>query len=187
MSGHLTPFQTAGPFFDVMLRSRAEMQMVQPDTRGHRITIEGLLLDGGGAPIHDGLVELWQADAEGRYAHPDDPRSAEADASFYGYGWRHTNEDGSFRFDTIKPGAVVAPGGGMQAPHILVSVMARGVLTRFITRLYFEDEPSNDRDPILALVPAARRNTLIARRAGEGRYRFDIRVQGPEETVFFDA
>ncbi len=187
MSGYLTPYQTTGPFFEVMLRSRAEMQMVQPDTRGERITIEGVLLDGEGSPIRDGLVELWQADAEGRYAHPDDPRSADADASFCGYGWRHTDEEGGYRFDTIKPGAVAAPGGGTQAPHILVSVMARGVLTRFITRLYFEDEKSNGRDPILTLVPAARRNTLIARQAGEGRYRFDIRVQGPGETVFFDA
>jgi protocatechuate 3,4-dioxygenase, alpha subunit len=187
MSGQVTPFQTAGPFFEVMLRSRVEMQMVQPDTPGERVTVEGVLLDGAGSPVADGLVELWQADAQGRYAHPDDPHGSEADASFCGYGWRHTDEGGGYRFDTIKPGAVAAPGGGMQAPHILVSVMARGVLTRFITRLYFEDEPANDRDPILALVPTARRNTLIARRCGEGRYRFDIRIQGPGETVFFDA
>jgi protocatechuate 3,4-dioxygenase alpha subunit len=187
MSGGVTPFQTAGPFFEVLLRKRVEMRMVQPETRGERITIEGVLLDGEGSRVGDGFVELWQADAQGRYAHPDDPHGAEADASFSGYGWRHTDEHGGFRFDTIKPGAVAAPGGGLQAPHILVSVMARGVLTRFITRLYFEGEPANDRDPILARVPAARRHTLIAPRAGDGHYRFDIRIQGPGETVFFDV
>ena len=183
----ITGFQTVGPFFEVVLRTRAEMRMVRPDTRGERITIEGVLLDGAGAPIADGFVEIWQADADGRYAHPEDPRGADADPSFSGYGWRHTVEDGGFRFDTIKPGAVPGPGGRLQAPHIMVSVMGRGVLTRFITRLYFADEAANDRDPILALVPAARRDTLLARPAGEGRYRFDIRIQGPGETVFFDA
>ena len=183
----VTGFQTVGPFFQVALRTRAEMQMVRAETRGDRITIEGALVDGAGSMIPDGLVEIWQADADGRYAHPDDPRGAGADASFSGYGWRHTNADGSFRFDTIKPGAVEGPDGRMQAPHIMVSVMGRGILTRFITRLYFEDDPANERDPILALVPAARRDTLIARRTAEGRYRFDIRIQGPGETVFFDA
>jgi protocatechuate 3,4-dioxygenase alpha subunit len=183
----VTGFQTVGPFFEVALRTRAEMQMVQSETRGERITIEGVLLDGAGLPMPDGLVEIWQADANGRYAHPDDPRGADADPSFSGYGWRHTTEEGGFRFDTIKPGAVEGPDGPMQAPHIMVSVMGRGILTRFITRLYFEDDAATDRDPILALVPAARRGTLIARRTAEGRYRFDIRIQGPGETVFFDA
>ena len=183
----ITGFQTVGPFFEVVLRTRAEMRMVRPDTRGERITIEGVLLDGASVPIADGFVEIWQADADGRYAHPEDPRGADADPSFSGYGWRHTTEDGGFRFDTIKPGAVPGPGGRMQAPHIMVSVMGRGILTRFITRLYFEGETANDRDVILALVPAARRDTLIARRTAEGRYRFDIRIQGPGETVFFDA
>ncbi len=188
MASSITSFQTVGPFFEVALRTRAEMHMVQADTRGTRVTIEGVLLDGAGSPIRDGLVELWQADADGRYAHPDDPGGAEADPSFAGYGWRHTKEDGGFRFDTIKPGRVAGPDGRLQAPHIMVSVMGRGVLTRFITRLYFEDEAAaNDRDPILALVPTGRRGTLIARRTGEGYYRFDIRIQGPDETVFFDV
>ena len=183
----VTGFQTVGPFFAVALRTRALMQMVRDETRGERITIEGVLLDGAGSPMPDGLIEIWQADADGRYAHPDDPRGAEADPSFSGYGWRHTNEDGGFRFDTIKPGAVETLDGRMQAPHIMVSVMGRGILTRFITRLYFEGDAANDRDPILALVPAPRRDTLIARRTGEGCYRFDIRIQGPGETVFFDV
>jgi protocatechuate 3,4-dioxygenase, alpha subunit len=187
VASSITGFQTVGPFFEVALRTRAEMHMVQANTRGRRITIEGVLLDGAGSPIGDGLVELWQADADGRYAHPDDPRGGEADPSFSGYGWRHTKEEGGFRFDTIKPGAVAGPDGRLQAPHIMVSVMGRGILTRFITRLYFEDEPANDRDPILALVPAGRRDTLMARRTGESLYRLDIRIQGPGETVFFDV
>jgi protocatechuate 3,4-dioxygenase, alpha subunit len=180
-------FQTVGPYFDVLLRSRAEMQMVTPETRGERITIEGVVYDGAGVPIPDALVEIWQADADGRYAHPEDPRHASADPTFCGYGWRHTTADGGFRFATIKPGAVPGPDGRHQAPHIMVSVMARGVLTRFVTRLYFEDDPAAGQDPILALVPAERRQTLLARPAGDGRYRFDIRIQGAGETVFFDV
>lgn len=183
----VTGFQTVGPFFEVTLRTRAEVQMVRPETEGERITIEGVLFDGAGSPVPDGLVEIWQADANGRYAHPDDPRGAEADPTFSGYGWRHTKADGGFRFDTIKPGAVEAPDGRLQAPHIMVSVMGRGILTRFVTRLYFADDAANERDPILALVPAARRDTLMATRTADGRYRFDIRIQGPGETVFFDA
>ena len=181
-------FQTVGPYFDIFLRNRVPMQMVTPETRGERISIDGILYDGAGMVIPDGLVEIWQADAEGRYAHPDDPRAASADPSFYGYGWRHTDAAGAFRFETIKPGAVASAGGGsQQAPHILVSVMGRGILTRFITRLYFEDEGANADDSILNLVPAARRHTLIARASSPGAYRFDIRLQGAGETVFFDA
>jgi protocatechuate 3,4-dioxygenase alpha subunit len=183
----VSPFQTVGPYFDVMLRSRGPLQMVGPDTVGERIAIDGVLTDGAGNPIPDALIEIWQADGAGRYAHPADPQHAAADPSFHGYGWRHTLADGLFSFDTIKPGPVPAPSGGVQAPHVLVSVMARGILTRFVTRIYFEDESANDRDPILARVPVARRHTLVARRTGERNYHFDIRIQGPEETVFFDC
>jgi protocatechuate 3,4-dioxygenase, alpha subunit len=185
--GGVSPFQTVGPYFNIFLRSRAPLAMVTPDTRGERISIEGVLYDGAGAPIPDGLVEIWQADAEGRYAHPDDPRSASADSTFYGYGWRHTGGGGEFRFETIKPGVVAGPNERPQAPHILVSVMGRGILFRFITRLYFEDEAANAGDQVLQLVPEARRHTVIARRVAAGRYRFDIRIQGDNETVFFDA
>ena len=191
----VSPFQTVGPFFNMFLRSRVPLVMVTPETRGQRISIEGVLYDGAGAPIPDGLVEIWQADADGRYAHPDDPRGPSADPSFYGYGWRHTGAAGDFRFDTIKPGRIAALGaapsvasdGDEQAPHILVSVMGRGILTRFITRLYFDDEAANARDAILQLVPETRRQTLVARSTSPGQYRFDIRLQGADETVFFDA
>lgn len=186
MSG-LTPFQTAGPFFDVLLRSRVPNCQVSDATLGTRIAIEGNLYDGEGSPIRDGLIETWQADAQGRYPHQKDRQNARPDPYFFCHGWTPTNDEGRFRIETIKPGAVAASDGRLQAPHILVSVMGRGILTRHLTRLYFEDEPSNETDPILALVPHARRQTLIARRIETAMYRFDIKLQGAEETVFFDV
>ena len=186
MSG-ITPSQTAGPYFGILLRGRAECRQATDATPGTRIVVEGRVLDGAGAGISDALIETWQADANGRYRHPEDCRPQPPDPSFNGFGWAHTNKDGSFRFETIKPGAVPAPGGGTQAPHVVVSVMGRGILTRFITRIYFEDEPANGNDAILALVPEARRHTLIAARAGEGHYAFEIVMQGPRETVFFEV
>jgi protocatechuate 3,4-dioxygenase alpha subunit len=183
----ITPSQTVGPFFGIMLRGRAECRQVSDATPGTRIVIDGQVFDGSGAVIPDALVETWQADASGRYRHPDAVDADIADATFNGYGWAHTRRDGSFRFETIKPGRVPAPDGGDQAPHIVASVMARGILTRFITRIYFDDEPANAQDPILALVPADRRHTLLARNAGDGRYVFNLVMQGPDETVFFDV
>ena len=183
----VSPFQTVGPYFDIFLRRRVPLVMVTSETPGQRIAIDGVLYDGAGTVIPDGLVEIWQADAEGRYAHPEDPRGASADPTFYGYGWRHTDAAGAFHFDTIKPGPIALPGGDPQAPHIMVSVMARGILTRFITRLYFDDEAANARDAVLQLVPEARRHTLIARTTSPGVYQFDVRLQGIDETAFFDA
>ena len=185
----LTPFNTVGPFFKVMLRDRPEGSdsLVTDATRGERITIEGRLTDGAGAPILDGLVEIWQADAEGRYRHPGDPRGGGADPHFTGFGRVSTGVDGTFAFQTIRPGLISSPDGGVQAPHILVSVLARGIMTRCWTRLYFEDEDLNRTDPTLAIVPPGRRDTLLARKVADGRYRFDIVVQGERETVFFEA
>jgi protocatechuate 3,4-dioxygenase alpha subunit len=170
----LTPSQTVGPYFGIMVRGRRPCRQVTDATIGERIVIDGQVFDGNGNVIPDALVETWQADPP-------------SDARFNGYGWAHTGADGAFAFETVKPGPVPAPEGGDQAPHILVSVMARGILTRFVTRIYFEDEAGNDGDPILALVPAGRRATLIARRAGEGRYLFNVVMQGAGETVFFDV
>jgi len=185
----LTPFNTVGPFFKVMLRHRPEGSdsLVTDATRGERLTIEGRLTDGAGAPILDGLVEIWQADAAGRYRHPGDPRGGDADPHFTGFGRVSTGVDGTFAFHTIRPGLISSPDGRVQAPHILVSVLARGIMTRCWTRLYFEDEDLNRTDPTLALVPAGRRDTLLARKVTDGRYRFDIVLQGERETVFFDA
>jgi protocatechuate 3,4-dioxygenase alpha subunit len=181
----LTPFSTVGPFFKLLVRDRPEGTdtLVSEATRGHRITIHGTLLDGRGAPVDDGLVEIWQADADGHYHHPADANRASADPAFIGFGRAATGATGSFTFQTIKPGQVDA----MQAPHVLVSILARGIMTRCWTRMYFDDEAGNASDPILQLVPPERRGTLLARAEGSGRYRFDIVIQGPGETVFFDA
>jgi protocatechuate 3,4-dioxygenase, alpha subunit len=186
MSG-ITPSQTVGPYFGIMVRGRSENRQVSAPTVGMRIVLEGRVLDGAGEVIPDALVETWQADANGRYRHDDDRQAQPLDPAFNGYGWAHTRQDGAFGFETIKPGRVPGPDGRDQAPHIVVSVMARGILTRFITRIYFEDEEANGEDAILALVPEDRRQTLIARRTGEGRYRFDLVMQGDGETVFFDV
>src|SRR6185369_3310271 len=183
----ITPSQTAGPYFGILLRGRAECRQVTEGTRGTRIVIEGRVLDGAGNGINDALIETWQADANGRYRHPEDCRPQPPDPAFNGFGWAHTRTDGGYRFETIKPGPVPGPDGGNQAPHVVVSVMARGILTRFITRIYFDDERANADDPILALVPEARRETLIAHGGADGHYVFDIVMQGTRETVFFDV
>jgi protocatechuate 3,4-dioxygenase alpha subunit len=185
----LTPFSTVGPFFKLLVRDRAEGTdcLVSDATRGERITVTGTLIAGDGAAVEDGLVEIWQADAEGYHHHPDDPHSELADPAFTGFGRAATGRGGAFLFRTIKPGSVAGPDGDKQAPHILVSVMARGIMARCWTRLYFEDEPLNASDPILQLVPAARRGTLIARRIGPGEYEFNVVLQGEGETVFFEA
>ncbi len=193
----LTPSQTVGPWFAYGLVPNKEYDwsdlatgnLVTPDAAGERIAIEGRVLDGDGAPMKDAMIEIWQADAQGRYAHPRDSRAL-PNSSFKGFGRVGTSEAGHYRFDTIKPGAVPGPNNKPQAPHILVAFFSRGLLTHMYTRIYFSDEKANDTDPILALVPAERRDTLIAKRDASGKipvYRFDIRVQGETETVFFDV
>jgi protocatechuate 3,4-dioxygenase alpha subunit len=183
----LTPSQTVGPFFAFALPYAAGAVLALPDTRGERIAIHGTVRDGDGAPVPDALIEIWQANAAGRYAHPGDARSeAGLDPAFIGFGRCPTDAEGRFRFETIRPGRVPAPEGGLQAPHIAAGVLARGLLKRLATRIYFSDEPSNGADPILALVEPARRGTLLAaREAGGASYRFDIVLQGEGETVFF--
>jgi protocatechuate 3,4-dioxygenase alpha subunit len=185
----LTPFSTVGPFFKLLVRDRAEGTdvLVTAATRGRRITIEGTLRGGDGEPIDDGLIEIWQADANGCFQHPEDPRAGSADPAFTGFGRAATGPPGTFLFQTVKPGSVPGPDGRPQAPHILLSVMARGIMSRCWTRIYFDDETANEGDAILRLVPPDRRATLIARTIGDGRYRFDVVVQGAGETVFFDA
>jgi protocatechuate 3,4-dioxygenase, alpha subunit len=191
----ITPSQTVGPYFAYGLTprdyGRAEIvtsNLLTPATLGQRIRIEGRVLDGDGAGIGDAMIEIWQADAGGFYAHPADQRRR-SNVGFKGFGRCSTDGEGRYAFQTNKPGQVPGPGGTMQAPHITVGVFARGVLRRLATRLYFSDESANADDPILACVPTAeRRATLIARRrdgAGDPAYVFDIRLQGEGETVFF--
>jgi protocatechuate 3,4-dioxygenase, alpha subunit len=194
MSG-ITPSQTVGPFFAFGLTPRdydwnevIGNNLVTPDASGERIRIEGHVFDGDGQPVVDSMLEIWQADASGRYAHPADKR-APPNAAFKGFGRAGTDKDGAFSFETIKPGAVPGPDGKMQAPHIAVVLFSRGMLTHVFTRIYFADAAENATDPILALVPADRRDSLIARRTDRGghpTYSFDIRLQGDVETVFFD-
>jgi protocatechuate 3,4-dioxygenase alpha subunit len=189
----LTGSQTVGPFFSpALLREGARCNVLTwPETTGERIRIEGRVLDGDGVPVPDAMVEIWQANAHGRYNHPADQGPAELDASFLGFGRSGTEEDGSYWFETVKPGPVPfdAERQRLQAPHICVTVFARGLLNHLVTRLYFEDEPTNARDPVLQRVPDHRRATLLARREpGSARvvYRFDIVLQGAGETAFFN-
>lgn len=186
----LTPFSTVGPFFRLLVRAREDEStdtLTTDATRGERITIAGTLRDGAGAAIDDGLIEIWQADANGRYPDAAGVASGECDPGFAGFGRVATGRPGAFVFHTIKPGRVPGPDGRLQAPHILVSVMARGIMSRCWTRIYFDDEASNAEDAILQRVPADRRHTLVARSSAAGRYMFDIAVQGQDETVFFEA
>jgi protocatechuate 3,4-dioxygenase alpha subunit len=183
----VTPSQTVGPFFHLALPFAGGTRLVRPNTAGTPVVIEVTVLDGAGAPVPDALIEVWQANAFGRHAHPDDRQDRVLDPTFDGFGRAATNELGRFTIETIKPGPVPGPGGESQAPHLLLGVFARGILTRLVTRLYFGDEPSTETDPILRLVPPERRGTLIATLAGENRYRFEIVLQGDSETVFFDV
>ncbi len=191
----LTPSQTVGPFFSpALLREDARRNVLtRPETSGERIRIEGRVLDGDGIPVPDAMVEIWQANAHGRYNHPLDQGPAALDPSFLGYGRSGTAEDGSYWFETIKPGPATFDGErrqALQAPHICVTVFSRGLLNHLVTRLYFEDEPNNALDPVLQCVPDQRRTTLLARRKPgdtEAVYRFDIILQGADETAFFNV
>jgi protocatechuate 3,4-dioxygenase alpha subunit len=175
----LTPSQTVGPFLSIGLTWPDGHLVVPPGTPGV-LRISGVLRDGAGEPVIDGLVETWQADADGRFDHPEDPRGASGSA-FGGFGRCPTDTDGRFEIVTVKPGAL--PDG--QAPHIDVSVFARGLLDRVVTRIYFPDEAeANAADPLLSGLPADRAATLVAVPAGAGELRFDIRLQGEGETVF---
>jgi protocatechuate 3,4-dioxygenase, alpha subunit len=182
-----TPSQTVGPFFKPGLIRSGQEWMVTPKSRGERITIEGRVLDGDAAGVSDAMIELWQANADGRYDHPDDSQEKLIDPDFHGFGRAATDERGCFRFYAIKPGSVPGPGNILQAPHINVSIFARGLLKRLATRIYFPDEPLNTADVVLNSIAAERRSTLVAHADQPGILRFDIVLQGENETVFFDV
>ena len=170
---------------------RSVSSLVTEKTRGRRIRLICRVLDGGGAgtPVPDAMIEIWQADAEGRYPHPEDSHSKDADPFLHGFGRLATDDQGVCVFETIKPGNVPANDGGLQASHINVSVFARGILKRLATRIYFAGDADLEADPVLALAPPDRRDTLLARidasRADE--WHFDIHLCGERETVFFDV
>jgi protocatechuate 3,4-dioxygenase alpha subunit len=185
-----TPSQTVGPFFSIGMARDDWSNLVNDKTAGQRIIVEGRVLDGGGAAVPDAVIEIWQANAAGRYRHPEDTQEKVLDPAFLGFGRCGTDAAGRFRFRTVKPGSVYGRGARAQAPHITVSVFARGILRRLATRMYFPDEPLNVNDPVLnAIADVARRATLIARASGgaEPTYQFDVVLQGARETVFFDV
>jgi len=185
-----TPSQTVGPFFHLGLTgSRAVGRIAAPGVEGERIGLTCQVLDGEGAPVNDALIEIWQADARGQYHHPDDPRSHSGNPEFLGFGRQETDEDGSCSFETIKPGRVPGPNHHLQAPHLNVTIFARGLLKHLTTRVYFSGDPANSDDPILRLVPQERRDTLMAREhpARPGAWQFNIHLSGERETVFFDV
>jgi protocatechuate 3,4-dioxygenase, alpha subunit len=197
-----TASQTAGPYVHIGLAPKAAgfdifeknfgNVLAQPDTRGERIVIEGRVFDGSGTPVRDVLLELWQADSNGRYRHPADRQQRQADEGFRGWGRACSDFDsGIWRFETIKAGAAEGRNGRMMAPHLNFWIVARGINIGLNTRMYFSDEQqANAKDPVLNLIEwEVRRKTLIGQREerdGEVVYRFDIHLQGADETVFFD-
>ena len=183
--------QTVGPFFNYGLTTNRRLGVLTREgAEGTRIRLSFRVLDGDGKPTPgDSLIEIWQADAEGRYPHPEDPRGGAADPAFGGFGRLETDEDGRCVFETIRPGRVVEPDGRAQAPHVNVAVFARGLQKQLVTRLYFAGDPANAEDGVLALVPAERRETLLARPVpgAPDTWHMEIRLQGEGETVFFDV
>jgi protocatechuate 3,4-dioxygenase, alpha subunit len=193
MAGRLivTPSQTVGPFFHLALDRPGWADLAADNPAGERIVVEGRVIDGDGAPVADACLELWQANAAGRYAHPDDIRTDKPlDPNFRGFGRVSTDADGGFRLTTIRPGAVPGRGNTLQAPHIAVALFARGLLKQLYTRIYFAEDPANDSDPVLLSIddPAARQTLIATRRddSSPAAYRFDITLQGEGETAFFE-
>jgi protocatechuate 3,4-dioxygenase alpha subunit len=183
-----TPSQTVGPFFHVgCTNTHAVSCLATASANGERIRLIVRILDGDGAPLPDAMIELWQADAAGKYNHPDDPRGS-TDAHCTGFGRLGTDADGMCVFETIRPGCVPGNDGATQAPHVNVSIFGRGINTRLATRIYFENDPANSDDPVIALVPEQRRPTLMAKPvlSRPGEWRFEVHLCGEQETVFFD-
>ncbi|MGH8447048.1 MAG: protocatechuate 3,4-dioxygenase subunit alpha [Solimonas sp.] len=173
MSFQQTASQTVGPYFIIGFQHGIRSDLA--GDAAEAIVIRGRVYDGKGAPVSDGVLEFWQAGADGRYA-------ADSDAGFARVA---LDADGRFELRTVKPGGIAGPQGQTQAPHLLVNVFMRGLLKHAPTRVYFTGEALNERDPVLALVPAARRATLIAALGNDGSYQWDVRMQGADETVFF--
>ena len=188
MSLQATTSQTVGPYFKIGLQWLNRDNLAGEGVSGERVTIQGRVIDGDGVPVPDAVLEIWQANAHGKYAHPEDTQNKPLEPGFKGYGRVPATAAGVFRFATIKPGPVPGPNGKEQAPHLVISVFMRGLLRQLVTRMYFPDDPRNANDPILNLVEPARRSTLIAKKASAspGTLEWNVVLQGPDETVFFD-
>lgn len=186
MSLRASTSQTIGPFLRIGLEWMVIEDLAPQGVAGERVRIEGRVLDGDARPVNDAALEIWQANSHGKYASPEDTQDRPLDARFRGYGRSLTDNEGNFRFRTIKPGRVPGPDGKLQAPHLAVTLFMRGLLKQLVTRIYFPDEPANADDPVLRLVPAERRATLVARKTGDGVLEWNVILQGRNETVFFD-
>lgn len=186
-----TPSQTVGPFFHFGLtHDKSGVRCIAgPQSKGERVHLTVRVLDGNGKEVPDAMIEIWQANSDGKYNHPDDQQQKPVDPGFLGFGRLGTGENGNCEFETIKPGRVPGPESIPQAPHLNLAIFGRGMLKQLYTRIYFEGDPANQEDPVLALVPLDRRETLMAHAdtARPGGWRFDLRLQGEGETVFFDV
>ena len=188
MSLLVTAAQTIGPFGAIIFEHTQIAEVAPAGVDGERVVFRGRVLDGDGQPVNDAMIETWQANSHGKYAHPDDAQEKPLDEKFKGFGRVQSGNDGSFRLATIQPGRVPASNGAMQAPHLAVVIFMRGLLKHLVTRVYFPDDAANADDPVLKLVPAARRSTLIAKKiaAEPGVLEWNVLLQGKDETVFFD-
>jgi protocatechuate 3,4-dioxygenase, alpha subunit len=188
MSLQATPSQTVGPYFKIGLQWLYGDNLAPQGVAGERVLIQGLVLDGDEVPVPDAVLEIWQANSYGKYAHPEDQQDKPLDPGFRGYGRVPVNQDGVFRFATIKPGSVPGPDGKEQAPHLVISLFMRGLLKRLVTRMYFPGDARNAADPILNLVEPQRRTTLVTSQSadGSGLFEWNLVLQGVNETVFFD-
>ena len=173
MSLLTTSSQTVGPYVKIGFEPFTVVDLAPPGVTGERITLSGRITDGDGRSVNDAVIEIWQANAQGKYAHPEDAQDKPVDAGFRGFGRCLTDGEGRYHFTTIKPGPVPGPGGALQSPHIVVTVFMRGLLKHLITRVYFPEESANAEDPVLKLVPADRqeRSRMEREPAGAGRDR----------------
>jgi protocatechuate 3,4-dioxygenase alpha subunit len=188
MSLQTTTWQTVGPFFRIGLEHLFEADVAGEGVQGDRLAVQGRVLDGDGIPIPDAVIEIWQANSEGKYAHPEDRQDKPLEQGFGGFGRIPTDDEGCFRFTTIKPGAVPAPDGTLQAPHLVVGILMRGLLRGLVTRAYFPNEPLNESDMILRLIAPSRRRTLILTPSPQHNnlFTWEIHMQGENETVFLE-
>lgn len=186
MSLLLTAAQTVGPFVSIGFEKASVPDVAPAGVAGERVVITGKIVDGDGLPVTDAVIETWQANSYGKYAHPDDAQEKLLEENFKGFGRVLTDAQGGFRLTTVKPGKVAGPDGKEQAPHITVVIFMRGLLKQLMTRIYFADEAANASDPVLSRVPMARRATLMAAKSADGSLQWNVHLQGPNETVFFD-